>query len=121
MEFTSGLFLLRIGSLGSSVFLEFSRFRDEAVGNADNLPLCDVLARRGHIIDTLIQPRVEAFKWLVRIEGLLELPVVLRQVRCQYPDLVRVEVDKEGKCGGSGVSGERIIEGGEVCVLKFCE
>ena len=69
LEQCSGLFLLQIGSPGSTVFLEFSRFRDEAVGDVDDLPLCDGLARRGRVINALVQPQAEAFKGLVGIEG----------------------------------------------------
>ena len=114
--FPTPTWLSRFGSLPG-----ISRFRDEAVGNADEFPLCDGIVRRGCIIGALIQTCVEAFDWLVRIEGFLELPIVLCQVRRQYPCVVRVEVDEKGQCGGSGVSGERILEGGEVCVLKFRE
>ena len=34
---------------------------------------------------------------------------------------MHVDVADEGQSVGSGVSGERVLEGGEVCVLKFCE
>ena len=34
---------------------------------------------------------------------------------------MHVDVADEGQSVGSGVSGERVLEGGEVCVLKLCE
>ena len=77
---------------GSAFFLELPRFRDEVVGDADNLPLCDRLARRGRVIDALVQPHVEDFEGLVGIVGLPELPVVLDQVRCRYHHILRVQV-----------------------------
>ena len=77
LEFSPGIFLLQLGSPGLAVFLELPRFRGKAVGDEDDLPLCDGLTRHGCVIDALIHPRVEAFKWLIAIEGLLEFPVVL--------------------------------------------
>ena len=98
-----------------------SCFCDEVVGNADVLPLCYGLYFRGHAIHALIQPRVEDFDWLVRIEGLLELPVNILQVRRRYMCIVRVKVTEEGQCDSSRVSGKRVLEVGEVCVLKYRE
>ena len=83
--------------------------------------LYDDLARRGRVINTLIQPRVEAFEWFVGIEDLPELPNILRQVCRQYPCVVRVEVSEDGQRGGSGVASEIVIQGGEVCVFKYIE
>ena len=80
-----GLFLLWLGSPGLAVVLELPCFRDKAVGDVDDLNLCDRLACRGHVIEALIQPCVEALEGLVRIKGFSELPVVPRQVCCQYP------------------------------------
>ena len=97
------------------------RFCDKAVGDANDVYFFDGLARRGRVVNALVQPCAETFEWFVGILGLPELPVVLCQVRRQYRCVVRVEVDEKGQCGGSGVSGERILEGGEVCVLKFRE
>ena len=34
---------------------------------------------------------------------------------------MRIYVAEEGQCGGSGVMGERVLEGGEVSVLKCLE
>ena len=85
------------------------------------MPLYDGLARRGHSIDALIQPRVEAFDWLVRIKGLLELPVVILQIRRQYMCIVRVKVTEEGQRDSSGVSCKCVLEVGELWVLKCCE
>ena len=82
LEHCPDLFLLRLRSPGLAVFLEFTHFRDKTVGDADDFPLCDDISRRGRAIDALIQPHVEAFKWLVEIEGFLELPVIICQVRC---------------------------------------
>ena len=65
---------------GPAVFLKLPRFRDEPVGNADDLSLCDWLARRSCVVNELVKPRVEAFKWFVGIVGLPDLPVVLRFV-----------------------------------------
>ena len=121
LEFSPGLFLLQLGSPGSEVFLKLPRFRDEAVGNAYNFSLCCGIALRGRIINALIQPRVEAFEWFVGIEGLRELPVVLRHFHRQYPRVVRVEVAAEGQCGGSGVASESVLRRGEVCVIKCRE
>ena len=90
LERYPGIFLLWIGLPGSAVSLEFPRFRDKAVGNADDLPFCDNPSRCGHESDTLIQPRVEDFKGLVIIVVFPELPIVLSQVRCLYPCIVRV-------------------------------
>ena len=118
LEFSPGLFLLRLGSPGSTVFLELPRLCNDAVGDADNFSLYDGLARRGRIINTLIQPRVEAFKWFFGIEGLPELPFFLRQVCRRYPRVVHVEVAEEVQHGGSGVAGESVLQGGEVFVLK---
>ena len=50
--------------------------------------------------------------------GLLELPVILCQVRHQYSQVVRVYVAEEGQHSGSGVASERVLEGEEVSVLK---
>ena len=121
LEQSPGIFLLRLGAPGPAVFLKLPCFRDEAVDDADNLSLYDGLARRGCIVKALVQTCVEAFEWFVGIVGLPELPVVLRQVRCQYSRIVRVEVAEKGLCGGSRVSSERILERVEVCVLKFRE
>ena len=84
------LFLLQLGSPGSEDFLELPRFRDKVLGDEDDLPFFDRLARRGCVIDTLVQPRVEAFEGLVGIVGFLDLPVFLVQVCCRYPRLVHV-------------------------------
>ena len=72
-------------------------------------------------MNSIFKSFVEAFEWFVRIVGLPELPAVLCQVRCQYLRVVGVEVAEEGQKSGSGVSGECVIEGGEVCVLKYRE
>ena len=71
LEQRPGLFLLQLGAPGPAVFLKLPHFRNEAVGDADNLSLCDGLARRGRLVNALIKPRVEAFEWFVRIVGLL--------------------------------------------------
>ena len=94
LERCPGLLLLRLGFSSSEVFLQLPFLRDEVVGDADDMPLCDGLARRGCVIDALIQPRVEDFEWIVEIEGFPDLPVVLCKVYRQYPRLVRVEVDE---------------------------
>ena len=82
--------MLRLGAPGMAVFLKFTCFRDEDVGDADYLSLYDGIYRRGHIVNALVQYRLEDFGWFVKIEGLSELPVVLCQVRCQYSRIVRV-------------------------------
>ena len=64
LKFSPGIFVLRLGLPGLAVFLELPRFRNKAIGDADDLPFFDRLSRRCHIINTLIQPRLEAFKWL---------------------------------------------------------
>ena len=99
LQFSLGLFLLQIGLLVSEAFLKFPCFRDKDLGNADDFNLCDGISCRGHLIDTLIQPRVENFEWLVRIEGLPELPVMIRQDCCRYLRVVHVEVAEEGHRG----------------------
>ena len=92
LEQHPGIFLLQLGAPGSSVFLKFPRFYDKAIGDADNLSLCDGLSRHGCVVNALVQTRVEAFEPFVGIVGLPELPVVLRQIRRQYLRVVRVEV-----------------------------
>ena len=76
----SRFLLLQLGVPGPAVFLEFPSFRDEAVGNADDVSLCDGLTCRCRVVKTLVQPHVEAFKWFVGIVRLPELPVFPRQV-----------------------------------------
>ena len=96
LEQRPGLFLIQLGGPGLSVFLKFPCFRVKAVGNADNLSLYDGLARRSCVVNTLVKPRVEAFEWFVGIVGLLELPVILRQVRLQHSCVLCIEVAEEG-------------------------
>ena len=112
----SGLFLIQLGAPGPAVFLKFPSLWDKAVGNADDFSLCDGLTRRGRVVNVLVQTRVEDFEWFVNIVGLLELPVVLCQVCCQYFCIVCVEVAEEGQSGGYRVASECALEGGEVCV-----
>ena len=101
--------------------MKLPRFCNEAVDNAEDLSLCDGLACRSLVVNTLVKPHVEASEWFVGIAGLPELPVILGQVRRQYSRVVRIEVAEEGQRGGSGVVGEHVLEGGEVSVLKHLE
>ena len=94
LEQRLGIFLLGLGARGPEVFLKLPRFCDEAVGNADRFPLWDGIDCCIRVFNTLVQPRIEDFKWFVRIVGLLEIPVVLHQARRQYSRVVRVEVAK---------------------------
>ena len=77
LERCPGIFLLRLGPPGPSVFLKISCFCDEAVCNAYDLSLCYGLTRRGHIINTLVKPCVEAFEWFIGIVILPELRFIL--------------------------------------------
>ena len=92
LERCPGLFLIRFGLPGLSVLLEFPRFRDEVVVNADDFHFCDRLDRRGRVIDALVQIYVEAFEGLFRIVVFPELPLILGQIRCQYTCVVRVQM-----------------------------
>ena len=98
-----------------------SCFRDKDVCNADNLPLCYGIARRCRVINTLVNPCVQAFELFIGIVGLPELTVIIRQLRCGDSHVVRVEMAEEGHRGGSGVSGNHVLDGGEVSVLERLE
>ena len=101
LERCPGLLWIQLGSTGLESFLELPIFRDKDVGDADNLPFCDWLARRGRIIHALVQPRVEALDGLVGIVGFPEILVVLVQVRGQDPCVVHVQVVQELERGHS--------------------
>ena len=64
LERRSGLFLIQLGEPGPEVFLKFPHLWDKAVGNADNLSLCDGLTRRGRVVNVLVQTCVEDFSGL---------------------------------------------------------
>ena len=62
------------------------------MGDTDDFTFYDWLAPCGFIINTLVQPRAEALEGLVEILGFPELLVVLSQVRCRYPKILRIKV-----------------------------
>ena len=99
--------------------MELPRFRNKAVGDAENLTLCDWLARRGCIIYALVQPRIEALEGLVGVLGFPGLLVVIGQVRGQDPRIVRIKLAQELERGRSGLSCEGVIEGQEVGAVKL--
>ena len=121
LERRPSIFLLQLGAPGPAVFLKLPRFRDKAVCNADDIYLYDGIACRSCVVNALVKPRVESFKWFVGILVLPELPVVLREVCRQYLHVVHLEVAEEGQHGGSVVAGEHVLDGGQVSVLKCLE
>ena len=114
LEFVPGLFRILLGAPGLEVFLELPRLRDEAVGNVENLTFSGRFARRGCIVNTLVQPRTEALNGIVGFVYLPQLLVVFGQVRGQDPCIVVLEVDGDSERGCSGVACEGVLEGREV-------
>ena len=90
LECCPGILRLGLGLPGLAVFPEFPCFSNDAVGDADDFPLCDWLSIQGRIIHALVQPRVEALYGLVGILGFSELLVVLVHVCGQYPSVVPI-------------------------------
>ena len=54
LELSPGLFRLQVGAPDSALFLEIPCLCVQAVGNVDELSLCDGIACRGCVINTLV-------------------------------------------------------------------
>ena len=72
------------GPPGAVVFLKLSFLRNKNVGYLYKMDFSDRLALHGEVVDTLVDPRVEALEWFVGIEGLSYTGAIRLEVRCQY-------------------------------------
>ena len=92
LEVHPGLVILQLGPPGFLVLLELSHLYNKIVCNLHNLSFSDGLAFRCFIIDSLVEPYIEALKRLVRVEQFLQIGIFCREVRGGDLHIVAVEV-----------------------------
>ena len=81
LEINPVFVVLLLGTPGSAVFLELPCFYNKAVGNLDKMYFSDELAHCCSVVNTLIEPYIEALERLVGVLWLSEFGVVSREVR----------------------------------------
>ena len=80
------------------VFLPFNCLCDKYLGNVGELPLIDGFACHVQVVCALVDPHVEALKWLVRVAGILEVDIVCCEVSGQNIGVIPVYMSNEYNC-----------------------
>ena len=92
LEFSPGLFRLRLGASYLEILFKLSCIFDEAVCYVHDLSLHDRIDHHGFIVYTLVETSIEDLKRLVGVEGFPQLCAIFCKVRGQYPSVLSIKM-----------------------------
>ena len=94
---------------------------DNGVRNTDKLSLGGGIACCGRVFCALVEPFVEALKWIIQVVSLPDADIIFHKVSLQNKGVISIQISNEFNLQNQRVSHKVMLEWVKVGVLKHRE